>query len=94
MGIPVYTLPVGHQPHRGTRTKRQAGNGAATRPAAFLRDLAATFLHRPYQRMAETGLSMSYLLGLAVGDAEDQQELSRYQPGPRARSAPNPVSPS
>ncbi|MEQ8486136.1 MAG: hydroxymethylglutaryl-CoA synthase [Pseudomonadales bacterium] len=47
-------------------------------PAAFLRDLSATFLHRPYQRMAETGLIMSYLLALAIGDIDDQQELAHY----------------
>ncbi|MBX3706192.1 MAG: hydroxymethylglutaryl-CoA synthase family protein [Pseudomonadales bacterium] len=50
----------------------------AERPSRFMRDLAAVFLHRPYQRMAETGLIMSYLLALAVGDAEDLAELARY----------------
>lgn len=47
-------------------------------PAAFLRDQAAIFLHRPYQRMAETGLSMSYLLALALGSPTDQAELATY----------------
>jgi hydroxymethylglutaryl-CoA synthase len=49
-----------------------------TRPSQFLRDVSATFLHRPYQRMAETGMIMSYLLALAVGDGEDLVELTRY----------------
>jgi hydroxymethylglutaryl-CoA synthase len=48
------------------------------RPSRFMQDLTATFLHRPYQRMAETGLVMSYLLALAVGDGDDQAELARY----------------
>jgi len=48
------------------------------RPSEFLRGVSATFLHRPYQRMAETGLIMSYLLALAVGDGEDLAELTRY----------------
>ena len=50
----------------------------APRPAEFLREIAATFLHRPYQRMAETGLIMSYLLALTLGDEEDRAELARY----------------
>jgi hydroxymethylglutaryl-CoA synthase len=48
------------------------------RPSRFLKELTATFLHRPYQRMAETGLIMSYLLALAIGDAEDHAELDTY----------------
>jgi hydroxymethylglutaryl-CoA synthase len=48
------------------------------RPSEFLRGMAATFLHRPYQRMAETGLIMSYLLALAVGDGTDRAELASY----------------
>jgi hydroxymethylglutaryl-CoA synthase len=55
-----------------------ADGQAAGRPAEFLRALSATFLHRPYQRMAETGLIMSYLLALAVGNAEDHVELRHY----------------
>ena len=47
-------------------------------PSRFFRELAATFLHRPYQRMAETGLIMSYLLALAIGDADDHAELDQY----------------
>jgi hydroxymethylglutaryl-CoA synthase len=52
--------------------------GAGDRPSEFMRALSAVFLHRPYQRMAETGLIMSYLLALAIGDGEDFAELSRY----------------
>lgn len=48
------------------------------RPSEFLRSQRATFLHRPYQRMAETGLVISYLLALAQGNAEDLQELDLY----------------
>ncbi|MFK7912705.1 MAG: hydroxymethylglutaryl-CoA synthase [Pseudomonadales bacterium] len=48
------------------------------RPAAYLRSMAATFLHRPYQRMAETGLVMSYLLALSLGGVDDQAELAEY----------------
>lgn len=48
------------------------------RPSQFMRDLSAIFLHRPYQRMAETGLIMSYLLALAIGDGEDLAELAHY----------------
>ncbi len=49
-----------------------------TLPSRFFRELSATFLHRPYQRMAETGLIMSYLLALAIGDADDHAELEQY----------------
>ena len=49
-----------------------------TLPSRFLKELTATFLHRPYQRMAETGLIMSYLLALAIGEAEDLAELDAY----------------
>jgi hydroxymethylglutaryl-CoA synthase len=44
----------------------------------LLRSQRAVFLHRPYQRMAETGLAFMYLLALAVGDAEDQAELAYH----------------
>jgi len=43
-------------------------------PAAYIDALQAVFLHRPYQRMAETGLSMIYLLALArSGDARRRE---------------------
>ena len=48
------------------------------RPSLFMRSMAASFLHRPYQRMAETGLAFTFLLALALGDQEDHTELARY----------------
>ncbi|MEM9623093.1 MAG: hydroxymethylglutaryl-CoA synthase [Pseudomonadota bacterium] len=50
----------------------------ATKPSRFMRSMVASFLHRPYQRMAETGLAFTFLLALALGDADDQQELLMY----------------
>ena len=50
----------------------------ATKPSRFMRSMKASFLHRPYQRMAETGLAFTFLLALALGDADDQQELLLY----------------
>ncbi len=38
---------------------------------------AAAFLHRPYRRMAETGLAASYLLALARDGSTDCAELAR-----------------
>ena len=37
-------------------------------PAAYLRSLEAVFMHRPYQRMPETGLGLAWLFALAQGD--------------------------
>jgi hydroxymethylglutaryl-CoA synthase len=51
------------------------------RPSVFMRSMVASFLHRPYQRMAETGLAFTFLLALALGDADDQQELLQYAYG-------------
>ena len=48
------------------------------KPSKFLEELSAIFLHRPYQRMAETGLIMSYFLALALGDSKDRKELDNY----------------
>ena len=50
----------------------------ATKPSRFMRSMRASFLHRPYQRMAETGLAFTFLLALALGDADDQAELLQY----------------
>ena len=50
----------------------------ASAPSAFLKEVKAVFLHRPYQRMAEMGMAMSYLLALAAGDADDRAELADY----------------
>jgi hydroxymethylglutaryl-CoA synthase len=36
---------------------------------------AAAFLHRPYRRMAETGLAATYLLALAHGGATERESL-------------------
>lgn len=46
-----------------------------TAPSSFMRELKAVFLHRPYQRMAETGLVMSLLYAFALGDDSDQAQL-------------------
>jgi len=43
-----------------------------------LRSLRTLFLHRPYRRMPETGLAVSYLFALGQGDAEDRAELASY----------------
>ncbi len=53
----------------------------ATKPSRFMRSMVASFLHRPYQRMAETGLAFTFLLALALGDADDHQELIQYAQG-------------
>ena len=53
----------------------------ATKPSRFMRSMRASFLHRPYQRMAETGLAFTFLLALALGDADDRQELLLYASG-------------
>ena len=50
----------------------------ASAPSAFLKEVKAVFLHRPYQRMAEMGMAMSYLLALAAGDDADRAELADY----------------
>ena len=47
-------------------------------PAQYLRSLEAVFMHRPYQRMPETGWGMAYLFALAQGDADDLGELRSY----------------
>jgi hydroxymethylglutaryl-CoA synthase len=47
-------------------------------PAEYLRSLEAVFMHRPYQRMPETGWGMAYLFALARGSEHDHAELTRY----------------
>jgi len=54
---------------------------ATSRPSELLRSMKATFLHRPYQRMAETGLAFTFLLALALGDGDDLTELAEYAHG-------------
>lgn len=44
----------------------------------YLKNLSAVFMHRPYTRMPETGLAMSYLFALALGKSEDHAELKQY----------------
>jgi hydroxymethylglutaryl-CoA synthase len=43
-----------------------------------LRSLETLFMHRPYRRMPETGLSLAYLFALAGGSDTDHAELEAY----------------
>ena len=43
-----------------------------------LHEIAAVFMHRPYQRMPETGWGMAYLFALAKGGPAEHEELSAY----------------
>ncbi len=47
-------------------------------PAQHIRQIAAIFMHRPYQRMPETGWGMAYLFALAQGGPEEHMELAGY----------------
>lgn len=47
-------------------------------PAAYLRSLEAVFMHRPYQRMPETGLGLVWLFALARGESAEREELASY----------------
>jgi hydroxymethylglutaryl-CoA synthase len=51
---------------------------ADERPSVWLKDLAAIFMHRPYQRMPESGLALGYLFSLSRGDDADRAELAGY----------------
>ena len=42
---------------------------ADERPSAWLKDLGAIFMHRPYQRMPESGLALGYLFALSRAPA-------------------------
>ena len=44
----------------------------------YLRSLQTVFMHRPYRRMPETGLAISYLFALRTGSADDRAELASY----------------
>ncbi len=44
----------------------------------YLRSLKNIFMHRPYRRMPETGLAVSYLAALAEGGEADRAELASY----------------
>ncbi len=47
-------------------------------PLDYLKSLRAVFLHRPYQRMPETGWSMACLFALARGDATQNAQLAHH----------------
>ncbi len=51
---------------------------ADERPSTWLKDLAAIFMHRPYQRMPESGLALGYLFALSRGETADREELAGY----------------
>jgi hydroxymethylglutaryl-CoA synthase len=51
---------------------------ADARPSSWLKDLGAIFMHRPYQRMPESGLALGYLFALSRGDETDRTELSAH----------------
>ncbi|MDX1562216.1 MAG: hydroxymethylglutaryl-CoA synthase [Gammaproteobacteria bacterium] len=44
-------------------------------PAEYYRELAATFMHRPYHRMPETSFAMSYMFALARDGSEGRRIL-------------------
>lgn len=44
----------------------------------YLHRVAAVFMHRPYQRMPETGWGMAYLFAMAGGKDSDLAELHTY----------------
>jgi 3-hydroxy-3-methylglutaryl CoA synthase len=46
--------------------------------AEYYRELAATFMHRPYHRMPETSFAMSYLFALAHDGESGRAELERH----------------
>jgi hydroxymethylglutaryl-CoA synthase len=47
-------------------------------PAEYYREVAAAFMHRPYHRMPETSLAMSYLFALAQDGPQGAEELEQY----------------
>lgn len=47
-------------------------------PCEYLRSLNTVFMHRPYRRMPETGLAVSYLFALSNGSSNDREELRSY----------------
>src|SRR5262245_20693284 len=46
--------------------------------ADYYRELAAIFMHRPYHRMPETSIAMSYLFALAQDGKGGRAELERH----------------
>ena len=51
---------------------------AQEHPSNWLKELGAIFMHRPYQRMPESGLALGYLFALSRGDESDLAELAGY----------------
>jgi hydroxymethylglutaryl-CoA synthase len=47
-------------------------------PIENMRSIEAVFMHRPYQRMPETGWGMAYLFALAKGNEDSLNELKGY----------------
>lgn len=47
-------------------------------PASYVRSVHAVFMHRPYQRMPETGWGLAYLFALAGGDSAAHEELATW----------------
>jgi hydroxymethylglutaryl-CoA synthase len=47
-------------------------------PAEYYRELAATFMHRPYHRMPETSFAMSYLFALGRDGREGRAALEEH----------------
>lgn len=47
-------------------------------PIDHLQTVEAVFMHRPYQRMPETGWGMAYLFALTNGGPREQEELRGY----------------
>jgi hydroxymethylglutaryl-CoA synthase len=47
-----------------------------SKPIDHLRSPEAVFMHRPYQRMPETGLGMAWLFALAAGNDADHKQLA------------------
>lgn len=47
-------------------------------PLDYVRSVGAVFMHRPYQRMPETGWGLAYLFALPHGTAADREELAGY----------------
>jgi len=49
-----------------------------TNASEHIRNVEAVFMHRPYQRMPETGWGMAYLFALAGGGRAEREELAGY----------------
>ncbi len=50
-------------------------------PPDYVRSVGPVFMHRPYQRMPETGWGLAYLFALAQGSRADLEELGEYCAG-------------